>query len=113
MSALGRKEYNKLFWLASFYYLSHILFDFFPGPVAILWPLTDIGYGIWVGVLVSQQSVFPTFWPYFTLITEQAKTSNEIAGVSIATSQSIAVAALFLAIVFLKPIRKRINKSRI
>src|SRR4030067_259530 len=81
LSAFGRKEYNKLFWLASFYYISHIIFDFFPGPVALLWPLTDTGYGVWVGVLVSQQSVLPTFWPYFTPIIEEAKASNGIADV--------------------------------
>jgi len=113
LNTFGRKEHNYLFWLASFYYLSHIILDFFPGPVAILWPLTDVGYGVWVGVRVNQQSVIPTLWPYFAVIVEQTKVSNGVMDVSVVTSQSIAAVILFLAILSLKPVKKRLQKGRV
>ncbi len=111
MNVLGLKEYKTLFWLASFYYLSHIILDFFPGPVAILWPLTDNGYGVWVAVIASQQSVFPAITPYFAPIFEQANTSNGITDVSIVTPQSIALTALFLVVIIMRPIHNWLKKA--
>lgn len=53
-------------FLATLYYGSHILLDLFPGPVAILWPLTNIGYGLNVGITVSQQSTIPIIQPLYS-----------------------------------------------
>jgi membrane-bound metal-dependent hydrolase YbcI (DUF457 family) len=49
----GWKPYGEIIFLAAMFYLSHLMLDFFGGPVGILWPLTNMGYGVIVGLNVT------------------------------------------------------------
>jgi len=86
---------------ASLYYLSHLLFDLYPGPVAVFWPLTSVGYRLNIGVIVNQQSVIPTVQPYIRVITKQIQIPNVVTNVAAATMESTVTAILFLTVMFL------------
>jgi hypothetical protein len=94
---LPRRE----FLLASLYYLSHLLLDICPGPVAVFWPLTSVGYGLNIGVAVNQQSVIPTVQPYIGVVTRQFQIPNVVTNVAAATPESIVTAILLLAVMLL------------
>lgn len=92
--------------LASLYYLSHLLLDLCPGPVAVFWPLTSVGYGLDIGVTVNQQSVIPTLQPYMRVVTEQIQIPNVVTNVAAATPESIVTAILLLAVMLLTQHKK-------
>lgn len=90
---------HDLAFLASLYYLSHLFLDFFPGPVAILWPLTNVGYGLNVGVTVSQKSVIPAIQPHLSVTVKEIQVPNIVTDAAAITPQSLATALLFAAII--------------
>jgi len=92
-----KNPHHNLLVLASLYYLSHLLLDL-SGPVAILWPLTTVGYGIAIGITVSQTSIFPTIQPYLSLNVEEIPLPNVVTEGAIATPQSITIALLFFVV---------------
>lgn len=94
-------------FLATLYYSSHLILDFFGGPVALFWPLTNLGYGLNIGVTVNQQSVIPTIQLHMSLVIEQIVVPNVVTNAAAATTGSIAVAALFFAVILLT---KRIRR---
>jgi len=100
--ALPRRE----ILFASFYYLSHLLLDLCPGPVAVFWPLTSVGYGLNIGIIVNQQSVIPTVEPYIRVVTKQIQIPNVVTNVAAATPESIVTAILLLAVMFLTQHKK-------
>ena len=84
-----------------------LILDFFGGPIAIFWPLTNLGYGLNIGVTVNQQSVIPAIQPHITLVTEQILVPNVVTNASAVTTESIAIALLLLAVILLtQPIKK-------
>jgi len=85
----------------SLYYLSHLLLDFFSGPVAVFWPLTYMGYGLKTSVIVNQQSLIPTTQPHIEVVAKQIQIPNVVTNVAAATSESIITAVLLLAIMFM------------
>lgn len=92
-----KNPHHTLVVLAALYYLSHLLLDI-SGPVAILWPLTTVGYGIDIGITVSQTSVFPTIRPYLSLSVEEIPLPNVVTEGAIATPQSIIIGVLFFVV---------------
>ena len=108
LRSLGRREHRNLFLLASFYYLSALVLDSFPGPVAILWPLTNVGYGLWVWVGFSQQSVIPMIRPYAMINVKEMQVPNVVTDAAVVTPQSIATALLFVSIILISELRKRL-----
>lgn len=92
--------------LASLYYLSHLLLDLCPGPVAVFWPLTGVGYGLNIGITVNQQSVIPTLQPYIRVVTRQIQIPNVVTNVAAATPESIVTAVLLLAVMLLTQRKK-------
>jgi membrane-bound metal-dependent hydrolase YbcI (DUF457 family) len=106
-----RQNHQKLFLLVSLYYLSHLLLDFFPGPVAILWPLTNIGYGLDVGVTVSQRSNIPVIEPHLAVTVEQISVPNLITEATALTPHSVVV-AIFLLTVMIVTQREKILHIR-
>lgn len=96
-----REKHHEFLLLASFYYLSHLFLDFFSGPVAIFWPLTNVGYGLDVGVTVSQRSIIPVIEPHVAVTVKQIPVPNMVTDAAAVTSQSVAVAILLLAVMVL------------
>ena len=92
--------------LASLYYLGHLLLDLCPGPVAVFWPLTSVGYGLNIGVTVNQQSIIPTVQPYIGVVAKQIQIPNVVTNVAAATPESIVTAILLLAVMFLTQHKK-------
>ena len=92
--------HHDFIFLASLYYLSHILIDFFPGPVAIFWPLTNVGYGLNVGVTVNQKSTIPIIRPYLSLTEKRIPVPNVVTDAIAITPQGVVIAIfLFVAII--------------
>lgn len=94
-----KNPHHNLIILASLYYLSHLLLDVIPGPVAIFWPLTTVGYGLDIGITVSQESFFPTIQPYLSLHVKQIQLPNVVTEGMIATPQSIITCILFFTVI--------------
>jgi len=100
-------SHHDLIFLASLFYLSHLLLDFFPGPVAILWPLTNVGYGLDVGLAVSQQSTIPSMQLRLAVTAEQIQIPNMVTNAEVVTPQSVVTAILLLVTIIMVQ-RKRI-----
>lgn len=96
-------------FLAILYYSSHLILDFFGGPLAIFWPLTTLGYGLNIGVTVNQQSVIPAIQPHITLVTEQILVPNVVINAAAVTTESIAIATLLVAVILLTPYIKKLT----
>ncbi len=109
----GWKPYGEILFLASLFYLSHLMLDFFGGPVGILWPLTNMGYGVNVGLNVTQQSIVPLSTVKVQFIQQEISYPNAIIDVAAASTQSVAVTImLFAALVFSKfRIRTSVKKE--
>jgi hypothetical protein len=110
----GWKPYGEIIFLAAMFYLSHLVLDFFGGPVGILWPLTNMGYGVIVGLNVTQQGIVPLSMFDVHFIAEPIQVPNSITDVAAASTQSIGVAIMFLvALIVLKfGIRTSIKKGQ-
>jgi len=98
---LKRRFHHGLIFLASLFYLSHLLLDFFPGPVAILWPFTNVGYGLNVSLTVSQKSAVPTVQLRLAVTTEQIQIPNIVTNAEAVTPQSVVTAILLLAAIIM------------
>lgn len=96
-------------FLATLYYSSHILLDLFSGPVAILWPLTSVGYWLNVGITVSQKSAIPIMQPYIAVVTRQIQVPNVVTNVEAATPESVVTAILLLAVILLTQRIKKLS----
>jgi len=104
---LKRGFHQDIIFFAFLFYLSHLLFDFFPGPVAILWPLTNVGYGLDVSLTVSQKSIIPTVQLRLAVIAEQIQIPNIVTNAEVITPQSV-VTAIFLLAAIIMIQRKKI-----
>ena len=98
-------------FLATTYYCSHLLLDFFAGPVAIFWPTTNLGYGINVGIIVDQQSIVPAIQPYLSVWVKQIPVPNLVTNVEAATPESIITAILLLVVLLLTWYKKGHEKQ--
>lgn len=98
LNSRRKNSHHHTMILASFYYLSHLLLDLLPGPVAFLWPVTQSGYILEVGVTVNQESVFPAIQPELSLHAQQIPLPNLITEGMIATPQGIMTGILFFAV---------------
>ena len=109
---LKRGIHQDLIFIASLFYLSHLLLDFFPGPVAILWPLTNVGYGLNVGLTVSQKSAIPTVKPLLAVTAEKIQIPNMVTSAEVVTPQSVVTAILLLAAIIMVQHKKilRVHK---
>lgn len=99
-------QHGQILLPASLYYLSHLLLDFFNGPVALFWPLTNIGYGLKTGITVNQKSLIPTTQPYIEVVAKQIKIPNFVTNVAAATSESI-ITAILLAVMLATQYKKK------
>ncbi len=92
----GRKPYGQILLFASLFYFSHLFLDAFGGPVGLLWPLNDIGYGISISIDVTQRGIVPLATSSFHFIAQKITIPNSISNVAAASPQSVGVAVLFL-----------------
>jgi len=98
---------SRIFLPASLYYLSHLLLDLFNGRVAIFWPLTNIGYGLKTSIIVNQQSLILITQPHIELVAKPIPIPNVVTNVAAATSESVIIAILFLAILIATQYKKK------
>jgi hypothetical protein len=109
---LKRGFHQDLIFLASLFYLSHLLLDFFPGPVAILWPLTNVGYGLNVSLTVSQKNAIPTVKALLAVTAKKIQIPNVVTNAEVVTPQSVVTAILLLAAIVMVQHKKilRVHK---
>jgi len=88
------KPHCQIVFVSSLFYLSHLFLDFFSGSVALLWPSSSVGYGLYVSVTVTQHSILPVASGVIRIDAQEIPIPNIVTDVVAASPQSIGVSLL-------------------